>query len=48
MQPDNNVRRHLLQKGDEVAIVGERKTKLGEYFQGTRLLCIRRNKRDNK
>lgn len=46
MQPDNNVRCYLLQKGDEVTIVGERKTKLGEYFQGTRLLCIRRNKRD--
>ena len=46
MQPDNSVRCHLLQKGDEVTILGERNTKLGEYFQGTRLLCIRRNKRD--
>lgn len=46
MQLDNNIRCHLLQKGDEVTILGERNTKLGGYFQGTRLLCIRRNKRD--
>lgn len=45
-QPDPTVRCYLLHKGDVITVVGERKTKLGEYFQGTRLLCIRRNKRD--
>lgn len=45
-QPDTTVRCCLLHKGDEITIVGERKTKLGEYFQGTRLLCICHNKRD--
>lgn len=37
---------YRLRKGDEVTIVGERNIKLGEYFQGTRLLCVRLNKRD--
>lgn len=46
IRPDPTVRCCLLHKGDEMTIVGERKTKLGEYFQGTRLLCIRRNKRN--
>lgn len=45
IRPDPTVRCCLLHNGDEVTIVGERKTKLGEYFRGTRLLCIRRNKR---
>ena len=46
IQSDSAVRCVRLCKGDEITIVGERNTKLGEYFQGTRLLCIRRNKRD--
>lgn len=43
---NSNVKCIRLCKGDEVTIIGERNTKLGEYFYGTRLLCIRRNKRD--
>lgn len=45
-RPDPTVRCCPLHKGDEVTIVGERETKLGEYLESTRLLCIRRNKRD--
>ena len=35
-----------LSKGDVVTIIGEGNTKPGEYYQFTRLMCIRRNKRD--
>lgn len=37
---------YRLRNGDEITIVGEQNTKPGEYLDGTRLLCIRRNKRD--
>lgn len=35
-----------LHHGDEITVVGETKTTPGEYLDGTRLLCIRLNKRD--
>lgn len=39
-------RMYRMRIGDQITLINERNIKLGEYLPGTRLICIRLNKRD--